>query len=123
MMYFPFTNDFLKQFYSYKRPFQEVQGYSVKHDENGEDTIFLNALGVDPTDVEISVKSEYPRNQILTVTGTTKNKEWDEDFSINFAFSVRKPIKKILKSFRSGLLMLKIEYDKPVQPDVEIVEI
>jgi len=116
------TSDFLKQFYSYRRPFHEVEGYSVKHQDDGTDLIFINALGVDPQDVTVEVRSEYPKSQILTVTGKTKNELWEEEFSVNLSFYVRKPIKKIAKSFRSGLISLKVEYDKPVQPDVEIVE-
>lgn len=123
MTYTSFTNDFLKQFYGYTRPFHEVEGYHVKEEKDGSNTAFINALGVDPADISISVKSEYPRTQVLSITGKTKNELWGEEFSVNLSFYVRKPpIKKITKSFRSGLLILKLEYDKPVQSEVLIVE-
>lgn len=116
-----FPSELLKQFYSYKRPFQEVKGYFIKHEEDGTDTIFVNALGIDPIDVNITVKAEH-KMQLLNVYGTTKDKICGEDFSVNLVFYFNKQVRKIRKSFRSGLVILKIEYDVPPQPSVEIVE-
>ncbi len=114
------TSDFLKQFYGYTRPFHEVEGYRVKQEDDGSTTLFVNGLGVDLSDVTITVKTEYPKTQVLLVSGKTHNDTWGEDFSVDVSFYVRKPIKKIKKSFRSGLIILKMEYDVPVQPEVII---
>lgn len=120
--YTTLASDFLKQFYSYRRPFQEVEGYFVRGNEDGSSTVFINALGVDPKDVSVEVRSEYPNTQILSVTGKTKDDVWDEEFSVNVSLYVRKPIRKVIKTFRAGLITLKVEYDNPTQPNVEIVE-
>jgi len=122
MYTFSNTEDFLKQFYGFNRPFHESSGYWYKTNEDGSLTFFLNALGIEPSDVDVSVRSEYPNSQILSVVGKTHNPDWDEDFSVNASFLVRKPIKKITKHFQSGLITLKVEFNKPIQPDVEIVE-
>lgn len=117
-----FSDNFLKQFYSYKRPFQEVNGYSIKRLENGNDLIVMNALGVNPSDVKMEVDFEYSDVQVLRVEGKTENEELVSDFSVKFSFYVRKPIKNIYKTFRSGLVILEIEYDKPSKPTVKFLE-
>jgi len=117
-----FADDFFKEFYRYDRPFQEVKGYVVKQDKDGSSTVVLNALGVNPADIDIKVSQDDSSYQTLSVVGKTHCKPLEKDFSIEFYFKVRKPIRKIIKSFNSGLLFLKVEYDKPAQPKVEILE-
>lgn len=117
-----FASDFFKEFYRYSRPFQEVKGYVIKQDEDGNDIAVINALGVDPADIEVQVSQDDASYQTLSITGKTQNEILEKDFSIEFYFKVRKPIKKIIKRFNSGLLELEIQYDKPAQPKVEIIE-
>ena len=123
----PFTlvnslqDEFLKQFYSFKRPFQEVKGYKIYHGKDGTDTIVINALGINPEDLKVEVKPEH-KMQILNVFGTTEDEVFEEEFSVNLAFYFYKPIHKIRKSFRSGLVILKIEYEVPPKLSIEIVE-
>lgn len=117
-----FADDFFKEFYRYSRPFQEVKGYVIKQDEDGNDIAVINALGVDPADIDVQVSQDNDVYQTLSITGKTQNELLEKDFSIEFYFKVRKPIKKIIKTFNSGLLSLKIQYDKPTQPKVEIIE-
>lgn len=115
-----FADDFFKEFYRYKRPFQEVEGYVIKQDEDGNSIVVINALGVDPADIDINVTQDDSNYQTLAIVGKTQNSVLEKDFSIELYFKVRKPIKKIIKSFSSGLLSLEIQYNKPIQPQVEI---
>lgn len=115
-------DDFFREIYKFNRPFKEVEGYVSQHNEDGTDTLCFNALGVNPDDITIDVQREYPERQYLMVSGKTKDDVLESEYSVNFTVAVRKPIKKIIKSFRSGLLILKLEYDKPSQPKIEIVD-
>lgn len=114
-------SDFYKLFYGFNRPFHEVKGYEARTEENGDTTLFINALGVSPEDIEVTVEKPVDNRQYLKVFGKTHSEILDDDFSINFSFIVGKPIKKITKYSQNGLLTLRVEYNKPIQPDVEIV--
>lgn len=115
------ANDFFKEFYRFDRPFQEVQGYYITQNEDNNHIVCLNALGVDPADITVEVIEEEGY-QYLNVNGKTHNELLSKDFLVDFSFRVRKPIKRIVKSFSFGLLTLNIEYDSPIRPKVEIIE-
>ena len=66
-------------------------------------------------------RTEHPNIYYLDISGKTYQETLDEDYSIYLSFRTKIPMKKVTKTFSSGLLVLKVEYDKPVQPDVEIV--
>ena len=113
---------FFKLFYGFNRPFHEVKGYDIKLNDDGSTTLFINALGIDSDDIDITVKgSNDGETQWLRISGKTTDEIFEEEFSINLVFQLSRQIKKITKIFRNGLLILKIEYNAIIQPDVEIV--
>ena len=118
----PYGDFVLKRFYSYNRPFKEVKGYSIDYDSDNNPIICMNALGIDPEDVKIEQEYEYPSGQVLTVSGVTEDKVLGEKFTVDYRFSISKNIKKIIKSHRSGLLTLKIIFDKPEKATFEIID-
>jgi hypothetical protein len=121
MLHFYETNtldDLFRNSGWFDRPFKEVNGYEFRKLENGNGQILINALGVNPDDVELTVDaSEVPNKQILKVSG--KSELFDEKFQFNYAFTI-KPVKSVQPSVKNGILALELEWNKPVAPDVEI---
>lgn len=120
MVYFPLI---YRQFYRFKRPFLEVEGYSIKENKDGTDSVLINALGIEPGDLKIEVEQEYSAgSQLIKIFAESKDEFFEEEYSLNLVLHTTKPVKKIFKSFHSGLLHLKIEYDKPSRPNFEVVD-
>lgn len=112
-------------FYKYNRPFQEKTGYITTTDDKGNSVITINALGVNPDDVEVTSGTGYDRFgrpvYTINIDGKTHQEILDKDFSIKLDLGYYNPVQKIIKHFNSGLLTLVVEHSKPNQPDVEIV--
>lgn len=125
-MTYPFSNtsalnEVLNSKYWYSRPFQEKNGYEYKELDNGNFQIAMNVLGINPEDIEITVAgTDYPNRQILNIVG--ESEILDHKFQVNFRFIVKK-MKTVTPTFKNGLLIVEIEWEKPVNPDVEIKKI
>ena len=103
----------------YRRPFSEFDSFKAFRLENGNTQVFVNALGVKSEDVKVSVQ-ELESGQLLVVEGES---EIENLGSTSFYYSWPiKSVNKIRKHFENGILVLEIEYKKPVASEVEIVE-
>ena len=107
---------------SYHRPFREVDSYLPVNLENGTTNLYINALGIDKNDISVTVtQSEEYSGYILNGSGETETKDLGK-FSFEYHFPTKK-IAKITKELKNGILILNLEWEKPVNPDVEIVEL
>jgi len=116
-----FFSDYLQNVgYGFNRPFYESKGWYAK-EKDGKTFVVVNVLGVNEKDVDVSVNStDNPNKQSLSVTGKTQNELLEKEFSVNVRFLVSHPMKEVVKTFENGLLILEIEYDEPVKPNVLI---
>ncbi|MFA5300333.1 MAG: hypothetical protein WC389_19285, partial [Lutibacter sp.] len=128
-MYFdlavPFDLDsfFTKRVVAYTRPFYETKGsYTVEKD--GKLFIVLNALGISKEDLTVEVENDqcYSGWQVLKVKGSTQNDVIDKNFSLTWSYSSPKPITKIEKTVKDGLVTLEVTFDEPVKPNVKILD-
>lgn len=103
----------------YHRPFSEFDAYKVFRMENGNTQVFINALGVKPEDVNVSVE-EIESGQLLIVEGKSEIENLGNS-SFYYSWPI-KSVEKIRKRFENGILVLEIEYKKPVKSEVKIVE-
>ena len=116
---FPF--EFL--FSRFNRPFQEIKSgiYVEKKDETG-GTVYLNIFGISPDDVDITWKNGQRNDTVeFTVKGETKIDEL-RPFNIEYKFVVPHTVKTMKKRFLNGLLALDFTFNKPAQPDIEVLE-
>lgn len=111
--------EFFRMYSSFNRPFKEVSGYQIIE---GDDkfVICINALGVDPCDVTVEVKEENTVSHLLSIFGETKDL-FGSEYAIKLAFRTR-PLEKVIKHFRAGVLYLELNFQKPKQAKVEILE-
>lgn len=115
-----FNNFFDNYFYSFNRPMYERSGWMAV-EKDGRVTIVVNALGVSPEDINITVEnSETASNQILVLGGKTHNSILDKDFSISMKWNLYKGVREVVKSFDNGLVVLEVEFETPVKPSVLI---
>jgi hypothetical protein len=119
---FPFSDLLLfdDAHYRFRRPMLEREGwYSLEKD--GKLLLLLNTLGVDKADIKLDVKSADDNKQMICVNGTTKNEDFDKDFSINMNFLVGKPMQNLEWDVKNGFLTMEITFQEPVKPSVNIV--
>lgn len=115
-----FSDYFQNVGYGFSRPFYESKGWYAK-EKDGKTFVVVNVLGINEKDIDVFVDStDNPNKQQLSVSGKTHNELLDKDFSVNVKFLVSHPMKEVVKSFENGLLILEIEYDEPVKPNVSI---
>jgi hypothetical protein len=106
--------------YRFSRPMLEREGwYSLEKD--GKLLLLLNTLGVDKADIKLDVKSTDNNKQMICVNGTTKNEDFDKDFSVNMNFIVGKPMQNLEWDVKNGFLTMEITFQEPVKPSVNIV--
>ena len=127
MVYYTYTNTsypFEQLFHKFNRDFQEVRGWTWRIDEEknlGE--VFINALGCNKDDIDITWKNGEKQGSVeFTVKGETTIHEKLKPFSFEVSFISPLPVKKLTKKFVNGLVILTLEFDKPLQPEIEIVE-
>lgn len=124
-MYSNFTSDFFEDIlrqssYGFNRPMYERKGW-VSIEKDGKAFVFVNVLGINEKDIDVSVNStDNPNHYLLSVSGKTKNELLDKEFSTEIQFTVFRPMKEVLKSVENGLLTLEIEFEEPVKPKVSI---
>lgn len=115
-----FNNFFDSYFYSFNRPMYERSGWMAV-EKDGKITLVVNALGVDPKDIDVTVEnSDTATNQILVLSGKTHNAVLDKDFSISMKWNLYKRVREVVKSFDNGLVVLEVEFETPVKPSVLI---
>lgn len=106
---------------SYSRPFREVDSYLPINLDDGTTNLYINALGINKEDINVSVtQPEDYSGYVLNVSGKTEEEKLGT-FSFDYQFRTKK-ISKITKILKNGILILNLEWEKPVNPDVEIVE-
>lgn len=125
--YTTYTNasyPFESLFHKFNRDFQEVRGWTWRIDEEknlGE--VFINALGCNKDDIDITWKNGEKQGSVdFLVKGETIVHEKLKPFSFEVGFTSPLPVKKLTKKFVNGLVILDLEFDKPLQPEIEIVE-
>jgi hypothetical protein len=109
-------------FHKFNRPFQEVKGihFEVSEDES-KGFAYINAIGVKTDDIDITFKNGERNGTVeFTVKGETKVDNL-KPFNVDVSFLVSRPVKTLHKRFENGIVILEIGFDKPSQPDIEIV--
>lgn len=105
----------------FTKALDDIEWYS--HEKDGKLFLVIDVSGINPKDVEISVKQPNKFSYYtLTVKGETFNELIDKTFKVNAEWIVREKIREIVKHFENGLLYLEIEFDTPAQPEVIIRE-
>lgn len=107
----------------FNRDFQEIRGWTSRIDEEkGLGFVYINALGVDKDDIDIIWKNGEKQGTVdFTVKGKTEI-DGLRPFSFDVGFTSPLPVKKLSKKFMNGLVVLTLEFDKPLQPEIEVVE-
>jgi HSP20 family molecular chaperone IbpA len=127
MVYTAYTttyDPFYSLFNKFNRDFQEVKGWTYRIDrEKGLGKVFINALGVNKDDIDITWKNGEKQGTVdFIVKGKTVIDEELKPFEFEVGFVSPLPVKKLHKKFENGLVILTLEFDKPVQPEIEVVE-
>jgi HSP20 family molecular chaperone IbpA len=127
MVYTYTTTDypsFSSVIHKFNRDFQEVKGWTYRMDkENNSAKVFINALGVAKEDIDVTYKNGEKQNTVeFLVSGKTIVDESLKPFEFEVGFISPLPVRKLHKKFENGLVILTLEFDKPAQPDIEVVE-
>ncbi len=120
---FPYSVEDLLMFdrpsYFFHRPMLEKEGW-FSLEKDGKLLLLLNTLGVAKDDISLDVKSVENNKQMISINGTTKNEQFDKDFSVNMNFIVSKPMQNLDWDVTNGFLTMEITFEEPVRPAVKI---
>ena len=115
---FPFERGLVR----FNRVSQEVKGLSSKENDDNTGTVIINALGVNPDDIELNYQYGDVRDSVLfTVKGESKIDGVEKPYSLEYNFPVFRPVNKVSKKFVNGLVILTLYFNKPSQPEIEVV--
>jgi len=114
------TLSFEPRSYSFHRPMLEREGYFVI-EKDGKVLVLLNVLGVAKEDISVDVKSTSESKELIVINGTTKNEDFDKEFSINMSFLVGKPMESIEWEMSNGFMTMTLSFKEPVKPSVKII--
>jgi len=115
---------FYSVYHTFNRDFQEVKGWTYRIDEEkGFADVFINALGVSKDDIDVTWRNGDTQDSVIfTVKGETKIDERLKVYDVNLSFVSPYPVKRLTKKFANGLVILHLEFSKPSQPEIEVVE-
>lgn len=103
----------------YRRPFQEVRGYSA-YQKDGKLFIKYNVLGLSKDDIKIEIEpSENSNFSYLIVKGEKQDGDLDTTWQVSYQTPVKTP-ENIEASVENGILTVSLQYKEPVKPDVKI---
>jgi HSP20 family molecular chaperone IbpA len=114
------TLSFDPRSYRFHRPMLEREGYYVI-EKDGKILVLLNVLGVAKEDISVDVKTTSENKELIVVNGTTKNEDFDKEFSINMSFLVGKPMETLEWDMSNGFMTMALTFKEPVKPSVKII--
>lgn len=111
--------DLNRSFSVFNRPMYERRGYTYK-EQDGNYILTINALGVEPSDINIEADYDDDGHNILKVSGKTLVDE--SEYKISYQFAFRKEIEEVSSKTTNGLLVLEIKFKEPVRPQIKITK-
>nr|DAI44840.1 MAG TPA: hypothetical protein [Caudoviricetes sp.] len=119
-------NPFLwnKDVYKFNRFEKDMNPFSV-HEKGNKVILVHNVVGINKEDLKVKIINDNNISK-LVISGETKNKETESDYSIHseFVLDKNKKIKDISSKTENGLLYITIEYEKPeVKGDIQTIKV
>jgi len=114
------TLSFDPRAYRFHRPMLEREGYFTI-EKDGKILVLLNVLGVAKDDISVDVKNTSENKELIVINGTTKNEDFDKEFSINMSFLVGKPMETLEWDMENGFMTMTLTFKEPVKPSVKII--